>query len=119
MFHKYKTDNGSFFFVLKNEKNEIILISEPYVSDVSCEAWIAAVMNNADQEWQFEPFHTDANHHSFRLLSSNKKRIATGPVVSTSAARDALILDVQKNAPSASVSNDIINIASRDQLLQE
>ena len=103
MFHKFKTDSGMFRFVLKAKNWETILVSESYTSDAACEAWIASVMNNADQESRYEKLRSDNHHHYFNLLSTNWKVIWTSEMYTTSAARDKWIDSVMRTAPTASV----------------
>lgn len=99
-------DKGQFSFVLKAGNGETILRSETYNSKSAAENGIASVQKNSQLDERYERKTSSNGKEFFNLKASNGQVIGTSQMYSSAAARDAGILSVQSNGPSAAIKSD-------------
>ena len=98
-----KASNGEAMFNLKAGNHEIILTSQTYNSDASCEGGIESVRTNAPVDARYERTTTAGGKYRFALKAANGQVIGTSENYESAAARDKGIESVMRTAPDATV----------------
>jgi uncharacterized protein YegP (UPF0339 family) len=94
--------NNEFYFILRDDNNEIILrASETYKTKDSCKTGIASVRIHAPEDKYYTRFDDSQGRPTFHLKASNGKIIGVGESYSSTGARDKGIENVKQCAPAA------------------
>lgn len=101
-----KARNGQFYFNLRAGNGESILKSEMYVTRASAEHGIASVKTNALLDERYERKTDKSGAPYFSLKAGNHEIIGVSEAYSSTAARDAGIESVKKNAPDAALQDN-------------
>jgi len=102
-FELKKSKDGQFYFHLKAANGEIILVSERYKAKVSAEHGIQSIKKHAADDKHYERKQTQKGQSMFNLKAANNQVIGTSESYSSTAARDAGIEAVKRDAPDAPV----------------
>lgn len=96
--------NQEYYYRLRaSGNNEIILSGEGYKTLQSCKDGIASVKTNALSEANYEKLYTAYRQYHFNLKAGNYQVVGTSESYTTSTARDAGIVLVRLQAPSAPI----------------
>lgn len=102
-----KRKNGEFQFVLKAGNGQVILSSEGYTTKSACENGIESVRKNAQVDARFERLESKSGKPYFNLKATNGQIIGNSEMYESVAARDNGIASVAKNAPDATVKEEL------------
>jgi uncharacterized protein YegP (UPF0339 family) len=100
-----KTKDGEFYFHLRAENQQIILVSERYETKGSAENGIASVKKNAPEDGRYERKDAKNGEFMFNLKAANHLVIGTSEMYTTVSARDNGIASVKVTAPMAPVAD--------------
>ena len=106
-FELYKDKAGEYRFRLKASNGQIILVGEGYNAKNSAENGIESVRKNATNDARYERKDTKAGKYMFNLKASNGQVIGTSEQYESEASREAGIESVKKNAPGASLDDQL------------
>lgn len=95
--------DGQHYFNLKADNGQTILSSEMYASKSACNNGIESVKTNAPQDARYDKLTSTNGKPYFNLKATNGQVIGNSEMYESTAARDAGIESVKKNAPGASV----------------
>jgi uncharacterized protein YegP (UPF0339 family) len=101
-FEIFKGKNDEFYFHLKAGNGEVILASQGYNAKSSCKHGIDSVINNSNDESNFEKLQAKNERYYFNLIAANKQIVGTSQMYTTTSARDHGIHSVHDNATQAS-----------------
>ncbi|MCU0327487.1 MAG: YegP family protein [Chitinophagales bacterium] len=107
VFEITKRKNGEFQFNLKAGNGQIILTSEGYTTIAACKNGVESVMKNATDENRFELKETESGKFRFNLKATNGQVIGSSENYESKAARDNGVASVMKNAPIATIKEDL------------
>lgn len=102
-----KRKNDEFQFVLKAGNGQVILASEGYTTKAGCDNGIESVRKNSQLDERYGKLESKNGKFYFNLKASNGQIIANSEMYESAAARDNGIESVKKNAPDASVKEDL------------
>lgn len=102
-----KRKNGEFQFSLKADNGQVILSSEGYTTRANCDNGVESVRKNAQVETRFESKESSNGKFYFNLKATNGQIIGSSQMYESAAGRDNGIASVAKNAPEATVSDEI------------
>lgn len=106
-FELYKDKAGEYRFRLKAGNGEIILVGEGYKRKASALNGIESIRKNSIIEQRYERKATSSGKPMFNLKASNGQTIGTSEAYSSDSARDNGIDSVKRNAPEASLDDQI------------
>ena len=99
--------NGEFQFNLKAGNGQVILTSEGYATKAACLNGVESVRKNAPDDSRFERKTSTNGKAFFNLKASNGQIIGSSEMYETEASRDNGIESVKKNAPDATVEDNV------------
>lgn len=99
--------NGEFQFDLKAGNGQVILTSEGYTTKSACENGIDSVKKNAQDDSKFDKKVSASGKPFFNLKAGNGQIIGSSEMYESEVARDNGIESVKKNAPSATIEEQI------------
>ncbi|MEE1943736.1 YegP family protein [Pedobacter sp. KR3-3] len=99
--------NGDFQFNLKAGNGEIILTSQGYSSKASCNNGIESVKKNSPDDNRYERKTSTNDKHYFVLKAGNGEIIGNSQMYESTSGRDNGIESVKKNAPDATVEEQV------------
>lgn len=102
-----KRTNGEFQFVLKADNGQVILSSEGYANRSGCDNGVESVRNNAPDDNRYERKTASDGREYFVLKAGNGQVIGTSQMYQSGDGMENGIESVKKNAPSATVEEDI------------
>ncbi len=102
-----KRKNGEFQFVLKAGNGQVILASEGYTTKAACENGIESVRKNSQVDARFDRLEAKNGKPYFNLKATNGQIIGNSEMYESVAARDNGIASVAKNAPDATVKEEL------------
>ena len=102
-----KRKNGEFQFVLKAGNGQVILASEGYTTKAACENGIESVRKNSQEDKRFERLESKNGKPYFNLKATNGQIIGNSEMYESVAARENGIASVAKNAPDATVKEEL------------
>lgn len=100
-FNLKRSSDNQIMFTLIAANHEVILTSETYVRKTDALDGIASVRANAQDDVHFDRRMSTKNDPYFVLRGANSQVIGTSQMYSSKAARDAGILAVRREAPTA------------------
>jgi uncharacterized protein YegP (UPF0339 family) len=95
--------NGEFQFNLKADNGQVILTSEGYSAESSCENGIASVKANAGSDSNYDRKKSSNGKHYFNLKAANSQVIGTSEMYEGSSGMETGIASVKNNAPGATI----------------
>lgn len=98
-----RSSDKQFYFNLRADNGERILVSEMYTTKAAASNGIASVKDNAADEGNFEKLSSANGQFYFNLRARNRQVIGTSEMYTTERARDNGIMSVRTNAPLADV----------------
>ena len=98
--------NSQYYFSLKADNGQIILVSEGYTSKAGCNNGIESVKTNSQDDSKYEKKLSVNGKPYFNLKASNGQIIGTSQMYESESGRDNGIASVKKNAPNASVEEE-------------
>ena len=102
-----KRKNGEFQFGLKASNGQEILASEGYTTKAACLNGVESVKKNALSESSFEKKMAKNGKPYFVLKAGNGQVIGMSEMYESVASRDNGIASVMKNAPKASIDEQL------------
>ncbi|ESU19161.1 hypothetical protein FCR2A7T_25840 [Flavobacterium cauense R2A-7] len=102
-----KRANGEFQFVLKAGNGQVILASEGYTTKAACENGIESVRKNSQEDARFDRLVSKNGKPYFNLKATNGQIIGNSEMYESEAARENGIESVKKNAPDATVKEEL------------
>ncbi len=102
-----KRTNGEFQFVLKAGNGQVILASEGYTTKAACENGIESVRKNSQEDARFDRLVSKNGKPYFNLKATNGQIIGNSEMYESEAARENGIESVKKNAPDATVKEEL------------
>lgn len=102
-----KRTNGEFQFVLKAGNGQVILASEGYTTKAACENGIESVRKNSQEDARFDRLESKNGKPYFNLKATNGQIIGNSEMYESEAARENGIESVKKNAPDATVKEEL------------
>lgn len=99
--------NGEYQFNLKASNGQVILASEGYTSKAGCENGIESVRKNAPDDDKFDRKESKNGKFYFNLKAGNGQIIGSSEMYESVAGRDNGIESVKRNAPDATVEEDL------------
>jgi uncharacterized protein YegP (UPF0339 family) len=102
-----KRKNGEFQFVLKAGNGQVILASEGYTTKAACVNGIESVKKNSQEDKRFDRLEAKNGKPYFNLKATNGQIIGTSEMYESVAARENGIASVAKNAPDATVKEEL------------
>ena len=100
--------NGEFQFDLKAGNGQTILTSEGYTTKTACLNGIESVKKNAPDDSKYERKTSSNGKPYFNLKAGNGQVIGSSEMYESEAGRENGIESVKKNAPGASVEEDLV-----------
>ncbi|MBL7788313.1 MAG: YegP family protein [Chitinophagales bacterium] len=102
-----KRKDGDFQFNLKAGNGQVILTSEGYSSRAACDNGIESVKKNSQDDGRFERKESSNGKPFFNLKASNGQVIGKSELYESSASMENGIESVKKNAPEATIKEDL------------
>ncbi|MDQ1087904.1 YegP family protein [Siphonobacter sp. SORGH_AS_1065] len=99
--------NGELQFDLKAGNGQTILTSEGYTTKTACLNGIESVKKNASDDSKYERKTSSNGKPYFNLKAGNGQIIGSSEMYESEAGRENGIESVKKNAPDASVEEDL------------
>lgn len=99
--------NDEYQFNLKADNGQVILSSEGYSSKAACENGINSVKTNSQDDNRFESKESANGKYYFNLKASNGQVVGSSQMYESEASRDNGIDSVKRNAPEASIEEEI------------
>ncbi|PKK36868.1 hypothetical protein BWI96_08175 [Siphonobacter sp. SORGH_AS_0500] len=99
--------NGELQFDLKAGNGQTILTSEGYTTKTACLNGIESVKKNAPDDSKYERKTSSNGKSYFNLKAGNGQIIGSSEMYESEAGRENGIESVKKNAPDASVEEDL------------
>ena len=96
-----KSSDGKFYFTLRADNGEKILMSEMYEAKAGAETGIAAVKINAGDDARYERKMSKGNQPYFVLKAANHEVIGTSEEYSSDSAMETGIAAVKAEGPMA------------------
>jgi hypothetical protein len=97
--------DGKRYFNLKAGNGQVILTSQGYASEASCQKGIASVRANA-AAGRFENLTSESGKPYFVLKATNGQVVGRSQLYESEKARDNGVESVKKNAPDAAVEEE-------------
>ncbi|GAB3701877.1 YegP family protein [Spirosoma flavus] len=102
-----KRSNGEFQFNLKADNGQVILTSEGYSARSGCENGIESVRKNAPDDDNYNRKESSNGKYYFNLKAGNGQIIGSSQMYESASGRDNGIESIKRNAPDASVEDDM------------
>lgn len=102
-----KRKNGEFQFALKAGNGQVILSSEGYTTKAACVNGIESVRKNSQDDKRFDRLESKNGKPYFNLKATNGQIIGNSEMYESVAARENGIASVAKNAPDATVKEEL------------
>lgn len=102
-----KRKNGEFQFVLKAGNGQVILGSEGYTTKAACLNGVESVRKNSQVDARFDRLEAKNGKPYFNLKATNGQIIGNSEMYESVAARENGIASVAKNAPDASIKEEL------------
>lgn len=102
-----KRKDGEYQFNLKAGNGQVILTSEGYSSRAACDNGIESVKKNSQDDGRFERKESSNGKPFFNLKASNGQVIGKSELYESSASMENGIESVKKNAPEATIKEDL------------
>ena len=102
-----KRKNGEFQFNLKAGNGQTILASEGYSTKAACENGVESVKKNAAEDSNYERKNSSSGKFHFNLKAGNGQVIGSSEMYESAAGMENGIESVKKNAPDATVEEEL------------
>ena len=102
-----KRKSGEFQFNLKAGNGQTILASEGYTTKASCENGVESVKKNAAEDSNYERKNSSSGKFHFNLKAGNGQVIGSSEMYESAAGMENGIESVKKNAPDATVEEEL------------
>lgn len=102
MYEIFKNEQGKFFFRLKDEKGNVLLLSDGYTQKTNCEKGVGSVKRNARDRDRFI-YVSQSEGRGFAILSGNGRFPAQSPVFKNRSDLDKTLETTFKIAPIAEI----------------
>ena len=102
-----KRKNGEFQFNLKAGNGQVILTSEGYTTKAACLNGVESVKKNSQVDERFDKLTAKNGKPYFNLKATNGQIIGSSEMYESEAARNNGIESVKKNAPDASIIEEL------------
>ncbi|PIE50682.1 MAG: hypothetical protein CSA38_01555 [Flavobacteriales bacterium] len=99
--------NGDYQFSLKAGNGQVILASQGYKSRSACDNGIESVKKNSSDPSKFERLTASNGKFYFNLKSANGQIVGKSQMYEAESGMENGIRSVSKNAPNASVEEDL------------
>ena len=102
-----KRKNGEFQFNLKAANGQVILTSEGYTTKAACLNGVESVKKNSQVDERFDRLTAKNDKTYFNLKATNGQIIGSSQMYESEAARNNGIDSVKRNAPDASIVEEL------------
>lgn len=102
-FEIFTGSNKQYYFRLRSANNEIILVSEGYITKANCNNGIQSVKTHAPNNSNYKKLVAKNGQYYFTLNASNGQVIGVSETYTSTQGRDNGIEAVKRDAPTAPV----------------